>query len=140
MTPKERIAKAKKVSEAAEAERLEAERARKSGQQRRDRTWGCPRPKTGSAAMAHFPISPFELSRWRGGRYASRVGWLAFVRYDRLATGVGSIIACVPPQFLPATITVRQKMVRTYQSAIQNPYEPRPPQPPAAHFKRLYRN
>ena len=33
----------------------------------------------------------------------------------------------------------RETLVRKYQKAIQNPYQPRPPQTPAAHFKRLYR-
>jgi hypothetical protein len=32
----------------------------------------------------------------------------------------------------------RKTLVRKYQKAIQNPYQPRPPQTPAAHFKRLY--
>jgi hypothetical protein len=31
-------------------------------------------------------------------------------------------------------------MVRKYQNTIQNPYWPRPPQPPTAPLKRLYRN
>jgi hypothetical protein len=34
----------------------------------------------------------------------------------------------------------RETLGRKYQKAIENPYQPRPPQTRAAHFKRLYRN
>jgi hypothetical protein len=77
---------------------------------------------------SHIPITPFERSRWRGGRYACstarvmlRLGVLNdFIRF-RLIFG-----NC-------------REFCRLQAKIDSHPIGPRPPQTPASSFKRLYR-
>ena len=91
-----------------------------------------------------FPETLFELSRWRGGRYA----WLLVRTCDvpggafqeELVTpALSEYDLFVVPDATTALSSSRRGLVRKYQDTIQNAYLPRPPQAPAAHFKRLYR-
>ena len=85
-------------------------------------------------------VCAFQVSRWRGGRFAWPATRLRFQRkgiayrsrpaYDDSVLGTSFSAHRKPPSWA----------VQKYQNTIQNPYGSRPPQTPAAPLKRLYRN
>src|SRR5215472_10685437 len=93
---------------------------------------------------ASLPIECWSLngSRWRDGRFAyvkGRVHVLAETALPCSATGC-RIMSVLRRSSPPARWDSRKNAVPKYQNTIQNTYQPRPSQTPAAPFKRLYPN
>jgi hypothetical protein len=91
-------------------------------------------------ARVHFLLTPFELSRWRGGRcaYAPIEAGVP----PRNCTCLSVVMRCsIEPLPYPVPVRNRQIPVGRWYESTETLFKihmvTRPPQAPAAHFKRL---
>ena len=87
-----------------------------------------------------LPTRPYQVSRWRGGRFAwARLEAACISGRSCSGQVFGVLYFRAAPVLTHGTVESARNPVPKYQNTIQSTYLPRLPQPPAAPLKRLYR-